>query len=294
MNDHLFLDIRPITSLSDMRQAEEVQRATWGISDLEIVSVHMLHALQHNGSPLIGAYEGDRLVGFCLGVLGTVDTPDRRDQVAAARLKMYSVMAGVLPAYQSHNLGFRLKAAQREFALRIGVRLITWTYDPLESRNAHFNIAKLGAVCHTYHQDFHGNLGGINAGLPTDRFEVEWWVTSNRVVRKMERARRPLSLAIILQSGALLVNEATFNQDGFPTPPANFVSYPSNLMLVEVPADFQAIKQQDLALAQQWRAHTRSLFTQLFSDGFVVTDFVTDTDAGGRQRSYYLLTHESA
>ncbi len=294
MTDHLFIDIRPITTLSNMRQAEVVQRETWQIPDLEIVSVHMLHALQHNGAALIGAFDGERLVGFCLGVLGTVDAPERRDQVAAARLKMYSVMAAVLPAYQGHNIGYLLKAAQRQFALRIGVRLITWTYDPLESRNAHFNIAKLGGVCQTYHVNFHGDLGGINAGLPTDRFEVEWLVTSNRVTRKMENARRPLPLSILLQSGALLINEASFNTNGHPVPPANFVSYPSNLMLVEVPTNFQAIKQQDLALAQQWRLHARTLFKQLFADGFVVTDYVTSRDADGRQRGYYLLTHESA
>ncbi len=294
MSSQSVIDIRPIATLSDMQQVEEVQRAAWGIPDLEIVGVHVLHALQHNGSPLIGAYEGDQLVGFCLGVLGTIDAPDRRDQVAAARLKLYSVMAGVRPEYQSHNIGYRLKVAQRQFALDIGVRLITWTYDPLESRNAYFNISKLGAICRTYRLNFHGDLGGINAGLPTDRFEVEWWVTSSRVTRKMENARRPLPLSILLQSGALLVNEAVFNQDGFPMPPPNYVSRPSNLMLVEVPADFQNLKKHDLALAQQWRAHTRQLFTQLFADGFVVTDFVTDAGPAGNRRSFYLLTHESA
>jgi predicted GNAT superfamily acetyltransferase len=292
--DPLMIDIRPITTLSDMQQVEDVQRAAWGIADLEMVSVHMLHALQHNGAPLIGAYDGNQLVGFCLGVLGTVATPDRRDQVAAARLKLYSVMAGVRPEHQNRSIGYRLKVAQRQFALAVGVRLITWTYDPLQSRNAHFNISKLGAVCHTYHLNFHGDLGGINAGLPTDRFEVEWWVTSNRVKRKMEKPRRPLPLAILLQSGALLVNEATRNQAGLPVPPANYVSRPSNLMLVEVPAHFQRLKQQDFALAQQWRLHTRQLFTQLFADGFVVTDFVTDEGPTGNRRSFYLLTHESA
>ncbi len=294
MSNQPSIDIRPITTLGDMEQAEELQRITWGIADLEVVCVHVLHALHHNGSPLIGAYDGDRLVGFCLGVLGTVDTPERRDQVAAARLKLYSVMAGVLPEYQGHNIGYLLKEAQRQFALRIGVRLITWTYDPLESRNAHFNISKLGAVCRTYYLNFHGDMGGINAGLPTDRFEAEWWVTSNRVTRKMENARRPLPLNVLLNSGALLVNEAVFNQDDLPVPPPNYVSRPSNLMLVEVPADFQRIKQQDFALAKQWRMHTRQLFTQLFADGFVVTDFVTEKGPDGNLRSFYLLTHENA
>ena len=212
------IEVRPLATLAEMAQAEEVQRQAWKIGDLEVTSVHTLHALQHNGSPLLGAFDGEKLVGFCLAVLGTVDTPDRRDQVAAARLKLYSVMTGVVPEYQGLGVGRQLKLAQREFALHIGVRLITWTCDPLESRNAHFNITRLGAVCQKYRINFHGDLGGINSGLPTDRFEMEWWVTSNRVEGRVVKGRRPLSLAMFLSSGALLLNETSWNDAGLPVP----------------------------------------------------------------------------
>ncbi|MCA9973359.1 MAG: GNAT family N-acetyltransferase [Anaerolineales bacterium] len=284
------MEIRPLTTLPDMQQAEAVQRQAWQIDDLEIINVHTLHALQHNGAALLGAFDGDRLVGFCLGVLGTQPAPQ---QPAATRLKLYSVMAGVLPAYQGQGVGRQLKAAQREFALRIGVPLITWTYDPLESRNAHFNLARLGAVCGTYHVHFHGELGGINAGLPTDRFEVAWWLASDRVRRRMDGERRPFTRQHWLQSGARLLNEAAFDVRGLPAPPDDVAGGTADVLLVEIPADFQAVKRQDVALARRWRAHTRAHFTQLFAAGYLATDFISEPGQAGPARSFYVLTRAS-
>lgn len=274
-----------------MREAEKIQSITWNMDDLEVLPAHAMHALQHNGAAFLGAFDGQRLVGFSLGVPALIEAPDRIDQVAAARLKMYSVVTGVLPDYQQQGVGYQLKLAQRDFALRIGIRLITWTYDPLESLNARFNITKLGIVCRRYLRDFHGEMGGINAGLATDRFEAEWWVTSNRAQSRTRQSRRPLPLASLLAGGAVLVNEATFNSAGLPVPPANYVSRPSNLMLVEIPADLQAIKNQDFELAKRWRRHTRHLFEELFHSGFVVTDFAYEEDQAGQKRSFYLLTY---
>ncbi len=284
--------VRPLETMDEVFAAEEVQRDTWNMSDREIIPAHLFHALQDSGAVLLGAFDGDRLVGFVFGVLGTEATPERVDQVAAARLKMYSVIAGVLPDYQQHDIGYQLKMAQRDFALTIGIRLITWTYDPLESKNARFNIGKLGAVCRRYRRHFHGNMGGINNGLQTDRFEVEWWITNNRVAARANQKWRPLKLNALLAGGALLVNEATINEAGLPVPPADTISQPSNLMLVEIPSDFQTIKRADFALAQQWRAHTRDIFEAMFDSGFIVTDYVHHEDEDGRPRSYYLLTYQ--
>lgn len=287
------IEIRPLHALEAMCPIEELEKAIWGMDDLEVISVHTLHAIAHSGGQVLGAFDGERIVGFTVSLIGAVDTPQRVDQVAAARLRLYSMIAGVLPGYQNQGIGFRLKLAQRDFALEQGIRLVTWTYDPLESRNGAFNVGKLGAICRAYLPDFHGEMSGINAGIPTDRFEVEWWVTSNRVEGRVAQERRPLSLDAFLAGGALLVNEATFNAKGLPAPPPNTVSRPANLILAEIPADFQAIKQQDMALARRWRTHTGYLFPQLFNSGFIVTDFVSEIRAGQR-RSFYLLTHEEA
>jgi GNAT superfamily N-acetyltransferase len=141
------IDIRPITDVGDARKLEEIQRRTWNMSDLEALPGRFLHAMHFNGACLLGAFDGTELVGFVFGLLSTVEgLTERIDQVAAARLQMYSAIMGVLPEYQGAGIGYRLKVAQREFAMRIGVRLITWTFDPLEGRNGHLNIRKLGAI----------------------------------------------------------------------------------------------------------------------------------------------------
>lgn len=289
------IEVRAVEGWDEIDQIEELQRIIWTRDEREVIPAHVFHALQYNGAALYGAFDGANMVGFTLAVLATVEGLDHRiDQVAAARLKMYSVIAGVLPECRDADVGYRLKLAQRDFALRIGVRLVTWTYDPLESRNGRFNIGKLGAICHTYTRNFHGEMTGINAGLDSDRFDVEWWVTSNRVKGRTNKERRPLSLQSLLSGGALLTNESTFNKEGLLVPPSNYVSHPSNLILVEIPANFQELKQSDLALAVRWREHTRTLFENLFDSGFMVTDFVRHVDSNDQQRSYYLLTYQDA
>lgn len=286
--------IRHLETMDEIIAAEEVQHVTWSMRDLDVIPAHALHAMQHNGAMLIGAFDGERLVGFIFGVLGTEHNPNRIDQVAAARLKMYSVIAGVLPDYQHHNIGYRLKMAQRDFALSIGIRLITWTYDPLESMNARFNIGKLGAVCRHYLRHFHGDMSGINTGMATDRFDVEWWVTQNRVASRAERKWRPLKLDALMAGGAILINEATINDNGLPEPPIDFLTRPGNLILIEIPSSIQTIKRADISLAQRWRAHTREAFESLFASGYMVTDFVPHVDDRENSRSYYLLTHQDS
>lgn len=276
-----------------MTEVESVERAVWGIADLEVTCTHTLHSLVENGGSLIGAYDGSNLVGFVLGIPAIIND---EAQPLPDRLKLYSYMAGVLPAYQGQGIGYRLKLAQREDALRRGYRLITWTYDPLESANAHLNIGKLGAVCCTYHRHFHGDLGGINAGLATDRFNVEWWLKRASVQERISGKKRPLrlgsgqalSLSSLISDGAVILNPAIKNAAGLPVPP-EAVAHPELPTLVEIPSNFRAIKQQDFALAKTWRHHTRALFETAFAQGFVVIDFLRDRDENGRLRSYYLL-----
>ena len=277
--------IQPIRKLEQMAEAEPVEIEIWGVPDIEITCAHTLHALVENGGSLIGAYDKGKLVGFVLGVPALTNN---RTRPLAERIKLYSYMAGVLPNYQGQGIGHRLKLAQREDALRQGYQLITWMYDPLESANAHLNIGKLGAVCRTYHRHFHGNLGGINAGLPTDRFNVDWWLDSATVQQKTAGEKRPLSLQTLIKQGAVILKPAIENADGLPTPPEAIaqLNAPS---LVEIPGSFRAIKQQDFALAETWRLHTRCLFETAFAQGFTVTDFVYEQDENGRYHSYYLL-----
>lgn len=289
------ISIRPVERSADLKKVEDLQREIWQAGDLQVIPARTLHAIHFNGGMLLGAFDGDELVGFIFAVIGTVQGLDKRvDQVAAARLQLYSTIMGVLPAYQGHGIGYRLKLAQREFAIRLGIRLVTWTYDPLEARNAWLNIGKLGAVCRRYLLNFHGNVGGINAGLDTDRFYVEWWVTGNRVQNRVGRERSPLSYDQLIAGRAHLINEAAFDEAGLPTPPAAFVESDANLILVEIPADIQTVKQHDIDLARAWRAHTGDVFQHYFDGHYIATDFTRREDEEGHTRCYYVLTYQHA
>jgi predicted GNAT superfamily acetyltransferase len=287
------IEIKSIEEDAGYTAAEDLQELVWGMTDRELIPGRMLHALQKNGACLLGAYDQEKLVGFVLGVIGTVEgLRERIDQVAAARLQMYSAIMGVHPDYQNLSIGYQLKLAQRAFALRIGLRLMTWTVDPLESRNARLNFSKLGAVCNVYWRDFHGAMTGINAGLASDRFQVRWWLTSHRVKSRVEKARRPLPFHAFVEGGAVLVNETAPNADGLPIPPAQFIQSDAPMLLVEIPASIQAIKRRDMPLAQSWRSHSRALFEHYFAQGYIITDFVHQPQEETAGRSFYLLTQQ--
>lgn len=281
--------IRPLVSPAEMLQAEEVQRQVWGEGDTDILPVHLLQAINLHGGVVIGAFDGDKLVGLVVGFLGAdSESPER---VAMARLEHYSHILGVLPEYRSRRLGYALKIAQREAVLAQGVRLITWTFDPLLSLNAHLNIRQLGAVCNRYLPNVYGELrDSLNIGQKSDRFVVDWWITSRRVISRLAGERKPLDLAHFLSAGAEKVNPSSLNDEGFIYPAEDVRYSESTLALVEIPADIQAIRSADPALAKAWREGTREIFTNMFEAGYLVTDFVYLR--GERYpRSYYVLAH---
>jgi len=281
------LRIRPLTTPEDMASVEELQRAVWSGNETEVVPVHMLLAVAQGGGVILGAFEGDRLVGMVFGFLGVDDAhPDR---VAMARLKHCSHMLAVHPAARNRSIGFQLKLAQRQAIVRQGIRLATWTYDPLLSLNAHLNIRRLGAVCRSYLRDAYGEMrDGLNAGLASDRFDVEWWVTSHRVEARLEGRRPPLDLVHFLEGGAQRVNPAALRADGWAEPSSAIEPLQGNLVLAEIPPDFQALRTADLGLARAWREHSRPLFEEAFRQGYLVTDFVY-LRGETSPRAYYIL-----
>ncbi|MCC7359411.1 MAG: hypothetical protein IT317_08035 [Anaerolineales bacterium] len=288
MSDQPIITIRPLTTLDEFREAEAVQRAVWPGSELDIVPLHLLTTIAHNGGLALGAFHGLQMVGFLLGFLGTDEEQPSRP--ALARLKHCSHMLGVLPQYRGQHVGYQLKLTQRDYVNVQGVRLITWTYDPLESRNAHLNIAQLGGVCNTYKRAVYGEMHDrLNRGLPSDRFQVEWWITSARVKERLFGQRLPLVLHSFTAAGAAVLNPATVGPDGSPRPSDRPAAPAGTLALLEIPSDFQALKARDLGLAQAWRAHTRDLFEAAFSQGYLVTDFFHE-QVDGRPRSFYALS----
>ena len=167
------IEIRPIQTLDDFVQVEDVQREIWSDSETQIVPRHLINVTAHSGGAVIGAFDGERLIGFVYSFIGTDEHEPRRP--AMAHLKHCSHMLAVLPDYRGHDLGLKLKLAQRDFVNKQGIRLVTWTFDPLESRNAHLNIGRLGAIVTTYANDAYAEMvDRLNAGLPTPP-TARWW-----------------------------------------------------------------------------------------------------------------------
>lgn len=283
------LSIRALTTMRDMLEVEELQRQIWPGTDLDVVPGHLLVTIEHNGGVVLGAHLEGRLVGFVLGFLG-VDTSSP-GRVAMARLKHCSHMLGVHPDYRNRGIGFRLKLAQRQVVISQGIRLVTWTFDPLHSRNAYLNIRRLGALCDRYLENAYGRMrDDVNQGVPSDRFEVDWWVTSARVESRIEGKRPPLDLANFLAAGAVKLNPASLGADDLPYPADESAPMEGNVLLIEIPPDYERIKEADGELAAAWRSHTRDLFRRAFARGYLVTDFV-HLKGETFPRSYYLLTH---
>ncbi len=289
------ISLRILDNPSDMRAVEELQLVVWSGDGTSVVPAHLLIAAVHNGGVLIGAYpnqesaEDSTIIGFVFGFPGFYDTPD------GPRLLHVSHMLGVLPSARDQGVGFLLKRAQWQLVRKQGIDRIIWTFDPLQSRNAKLNIAKLGAVCNTYHQDYYGELRDeLNAGMATDRFRVDWWVNTRRVERRLSRqVRRKLDFAHYSASGAQVVNRVSFGLDGLVIPSQdNLLDIrigDANLLLVEIPARFPELCAQSPDLATVWRDHTRKIFIGLFAAGYLVTDFVHL--AGNHPRSFYVLSH---
>lgn len=293
-----------------MFAVEALQRQVWPGNETEIVPVHMLLAAVHNGGLVIGAYKNGsftpmiaadmkdiiglestfpdpsvELLGFVYGFPGLYLTPD------GPRAKHCSHMLGVHPHARNQGIGFALKRAQWQLVRHQGLDRITWTYDPLLSRNAHLNIARLGAVCNTYLRNEYGKLrDALNEGLPTDRFQVDWWVNTPRVANRLsKRPRMPLDLAHFLDAEVKIINPTCLHPSGLPYPAEDYLINDENLLLVEIPDDFQALRSVDVGLAMAWRMHSRLLFDDLFGRGYLVTDFVHLT--GASARSFYILSH---
>jgi predicted GNAT superfamily acetyltransferase len=283
------IEIHPLINIEDLYRAEELQRQVWPGSETDVVPAHIMHAIAKNGGVVLGAFHGDKLIGYVLGFLGTDEkSPDR---VAMARLKHCSHQMGVLPAYRNQGVGYQLKLAQREAVVKDGIRLITWTYDPLLSTNAYLNIRRLGGVCQRYMREVYGSLrDDLNVGLPTDRFELEWWVTSARVKSRVDKARQPLELKDYLNAGGLTLNPASPGAEGILVPSEEIREPEGTSLIVEIPSDFQEIKQKDIELALAWRIQTRAIFEQVFSAGYLVTDFIYEK-GDPISKSCYVLTY---
>ena len=226
--------IRKCDTIEEFHRCVQLQREIWGEADLEVEPATMFVVAAHTGGQVLGAFVGDRLVGYTLAVagLGYANAPF-----------LHSHMTGVQSGYRDRGVGRLLKLFQREEALSRGIRLIRWTFDPLELKNAHFNLNRLGAICREYQANLYGlTTSPLHRGLPTDRLLAEWHLDSARVV-------------------AAINNLA---QDPVETPAA-----------IEMPADLDRWQNENSPELAKTQSCIREEFQKWFAKGYAAVAFRT-------------------
>jgi predicted GNAT superfamily acetyltransferase len=167
------IEIEALTTEQQFRDAVALQKTVWGFDEIELVPVRLFVVATKVGGQAFGAYTEGRMIAFCLALPGLKPGP---------KSFLHSQMLGVLPEFRDAGIGRRLKLRQREDALARGIDLIEWTFDPLEIKNAYFNMQRLGAIVRRYVRNQYGTTSShLHGGLPTDRCTAEWWVASERV-----------------------------------------------------------------------------------------------------------------
>lgn len=243
--------IEDVSDASRLRALEALQKLVWGNDNGTVVPAHLLQLIANTGGIVLGAFCADQAVGFAFGLLAQ----------HRGRLYHASHMLGVHPGFQGAGIGGALKRYQREAAVGRGLDMMTWTFDPLEARNAHFNLHKLGAVGRVYLEDHYGMMDDdLNRGLPSDRIHVEWRLDA--APRDGRSVPIPLTAHRIVRSG----------------PDAPILDLPDTArgetMLIEAPENVQRLKRDTIAQAQAWRDAQRAAFRWAFDNGYMANDFV--------------------
>ncbi|MBE2183724.1 MAG: GNAT family N-acetyltransferase [Anaerolineae bacterium] len=290
----LNLQIRPLFQLDELDQVVELQHTYWGNDEEAVIPAHMLFSIANHGGHVLTAFDNEKAVGVLVGFLGTSMEDSRRP--AMANLQIVSKRMVVLLEYRGQGIGYRLKRTQRELAVKQGVRLVEWTFDPLLALNAQLNVRKLGVTCPTYLEDYYGTKerGGLTTLGASDRLLAEWWVTNRRVEERLFGARADLTLGQYLEAETPVLNPTTRSSDGVVMPAADDtvpVTLTKTLALLEIPHNYSDIVQQNPALAVRWREHTRMTFKRMFTLGYIVTDFLHER-YDGRDRCFYVLSYQ--
>jgi predicted GNAT superfamily acetyltransferase len=268
--------IRPLETIDECRLVADLEKEVWGYTDAEdVVPPPVLIVSVKRGGILLGAFDDSGVMkGFVYAI------PSVKD----GRLAQWSHMLGVTRDARDAGLGLRLKLAQRERSLAMGIDLIEWTYDPLQALNAHLNFSKLGVVVEEYEENIYGESSSpLHAGSPTDRFVAEWKLTAPHVERRIAGG----GLGIVRDASvarAPLVNPSKSAGSWLAPGPAD-LSLDAPRLLVEIPVGYADMQQQDPALALEWRFASRAIF-QHYLARYRVVDFFMSREAG---RGQYLL-----
>jgi predicted GNAT superfamily acetyltransferase len=271
------MEIRDLTTIEECRQVAALEKDVWGYTDAEdVVPPPVLIVSIKRGGVLLGAFDAAGLMkGFVYSIPGVKD----------GKLIQWSHMLGVTRDARDSGLGRRLKLAQRDRSLAMGLDLVEWTYDPLQALNAHLNFAKLGVVVEEYEENIYGeSSSALHRGSPTDRFVAEWAIRSAHVERRINSGGAGLVRDASV-GAAPLINASVQRGDRLAPGPAN-LTIDARRLLVEIPMGFSELQAQDPALALEWRLATREIFQHYFSRGYRAVDFFLSKQSG---RGHYLL-----
>jgi predicted GNAT superfamily acetyltransferase len=269
--------IRPLTTIDECRAVAALERDVWGYTDAEdVVPPPVLIVSVKRGGILLGAFdEAGAMKGFVYSIPAVKD----------GQLTQWSHMLGVAGDARDAGLGLRLKLAQRDAALAIGVELIEWTYDPLQALNAHLNFAKLGVVVEEYEENIYGaSSSPLHSGSPTDRFVAEWKLRVPHVERRIAGP----AFGLIRDASVATAPLVNPSRDAGPwlSPGASDLSLETPRLLVEIPVGVAAMQLSDPSLALEWRLATRAIFQHYLARGYRVVDFFLSRASG---RGHYLL-----
>jgi predicted GNAT superfamily acetyltransferase len=264
------ITIRDLILIEEVKQVEELEREVWGISDRDITPLTHLVAAKEAGGILIGAFDGAALVGFAYGFIG----------YEQGEVTLHSHMLAVKVAYRNRNLGYRLKLAQREQAMKLGIGRMTWTFDPLQSLNAHFNFSKLGVVSDQYKINFYGESTSSFLHLAgTDRLWVSWLLDSRRVKVRIHGMPENKPFGYDKLTPLIRIGE-----DGLPRTEDIDKLLEQRQAVIEIPG-----QQKNPGSAISWREATRQAFSQALAVGFQVQEFYRSSEHD-RWSGAYLLS----
>lgn len=264
--------IRDLRTYDEMWTVHRLQQEIWGLDDPTVgLYPPVINTAAKNGGVVLGAFddESGRMIGFLFSFLGREgDGP----------FKLCSQAMGVLKEWRRYGIAEALKREQRQRTIKQGLPLITWTYDPLEGPNAHLNLHKLRAVSRAYICNLYGaNFGALNAGLPSDRLLVEWWVKGPRLEQPYQWPT-DIGLAVFEVTGRgpekRIVN--------------SILNLDHDIIHIESVTDIHAVKTANMELALDWRLKVREAFEHYFARGYIATDFISTFEDGERCNRYLL------
>ena len=265
--------IRNLDNMADLSATVELQKAVWSMHDVEVSSPHTLRAIVHAGGVVIAAEADGLMVGFCFGMAAWRE----------GDLWLWSHMAGVRPEYQGRGIGFRLKLAQREWALANGFRQMAWTFDPMQSGNANFNFNRLGVTARIYSVNHYGDMqDGINAGLASDRLEAQWQLDWPRVEERLHGAPQESPVVPVDAAKLVFVDDAGVVIREQPD------AFTAAHYGIEIPLQIGDLKLKDIERAKIWQLHLRGAMTALLDADYIVSGFVR-----GEASAWYIMSPEN-